>query len=417
MVTKSMRIIVLASTFPRWKADSIPTFVQDQLTYLKLIRPDWEILVLAPHDEGAKSFETTKYGEIYRFKYFYPSRYQRLVYPAILPNLSNNKWLYFQVPFLVLSNFFALLRLVVRTKPDFIYSHWFVPQAIVGGIVGLLTGVSHVYTSHSSDVMIAKKIPILGPLLVRFITQRSRRVTVVSQRSYEKLKSFFSADTWATVSRKVRIIPMGIDTGAFSGLSVSQSELKSVQAYRNRNIVLFVGRLAEKKGVKYLIDAISEYRKIDPDVLLVVAGNGPLREDLIDQAGNLGIDNYVKFVGHVSGEEKLGLFALCYVLVLPSIIAADGDAEGMPVVLMEGLAAGRLCVATDVSGADDILEHGVDGFLIRPESSNDILSSLLEIRNLDEATRRRIADSAVSKSKQFDWIPIIEQHVQHLFQE
>ena len=111
-----MRIIVLASTFPRWKEDSIPTFVQDQLTYLKLIRPDWEIFVLAPHDEGAKSFETTKYGEIHRFKYFYPSRYQRLVYPAILPNLSNNKWLYFQVPFLVLSEFFALLRLNVRPK-------------------------------------------------------------------------------------------------------------------------------------------------------------------------------------------------------------------------------------------------------------------------------------------------------------
>ncbi len=417
MTTKSKKIIVLASTFPRWKDDSIPAFVHDQLTFLKLIRPDWEFFVLAPHDEGAESFETTEYGEVHRFRYFYPIRYQRLVYPAIMPNLQKNAWLYLQVPFLLIFEIFALLKLVRHTKPDFIYSHWFVPQGIVGGIVGLMTGVSHVYTSHSSDVMIAKKVQILGPFMVRFFTQHSRRVTVVSKRSYEKLKGFFSAKKWISVSRKVKIIPMGVDTSAFSTMSASEPEQASGFDHKNKNVVLFIGRLAEKKGVKYLIDAISEYRKNDPDVLLIVAGDGPLRADLTDQAIAFGIQDYVKFVGYVSGDKKLELFSLCDVLVLPSVIAADGDAEGMPVVLMEGLASGKLCVATDVSGADDILEHGVDGFLIRPKSSDDILEILLEIRAMDTKTKQLVSDNAMSKSKHFDWIPIVEKHVQHLFQD
>jgi len=395
----------------------VPSFVHDQLTYLKLARPNWEIIVLAPHDEGAKSFESVDYGDVYRFKYFYPSKYQRLVYPAIMPNLQKNAWLYLQVPFLMTFEFFALLKLVRHNKPDFIYSHWFVPQGIVGGIVGLMTGVSHVYTSHSSDVMIARKLPILGPFLVRFITQRSRRVTVVSKRSYEKLKGFFPANKWSSVSKKVQIIPMGVDTSAFSTISESKSAPASEFGDKNKNVVLFIGRLAEKKGVKYLIEAISEYRRSDPDVLLIVAGDGPLRADLTDQAIALGVQDYVEFVGHVSGYKKLQLFSLCDVLVLPSVIAADGDAEGMPVVLMEGLASGKLCIATDVSGADDILEHGVDGFLIRSKSSDDILKILLEIKAMDTKTKQRVADNAVSKSKYFDWIPIVEKHVQHLFQD
>lgn len=411
-----MKIVALASTFPRWKEDSVPAFVHDQLTYLKRIRPDWEILVLAPHDEGAKTFETADYGDVHRFRYFYPARYQKLVYPAILPNLRKNKWLYFQVPFLVIAEFFALLRLVIRVKPDFIYSHWFVPQAIVGGMVGLLTGIRHVYTSHSSDVLIARKIPLLGPIMVRFFTRRSKRVSVVSRRSYEKLEDFFTARQWLNVSGKVRIIPMGVDTGAYSSIAASRTELKSKFGYEDRNVILFVGRLAEKKGVKYLLDAIYEYRKTDPDVLLVIGGDGPLRADLVNQVSELDIDTHVKFVGHISGDEKLSLFGLCDVLVLPSIIAADGDAEGLPVVLMEGLASGKLCVATDVSGADDVLEHGVDGFLIRPKNSGDILSTLLEIRNMGESTRQRVADAAILRSKQFDWTPIVEKHIAHLFQ-
>ncbi len=412
-----MKIVVTASTFPRWENDSVPTFVQEQLTCLKKLHPDWDIKVLAPHDEGAKAFEIAEFGEIHRFRYLFPARYQRLVYPAILPNLRKNKWLYFQVPFLLLSEFCALLRLVIRSKPDFIYSHWFVPQGVVGGLVGLITGVSHVYTSHSSDILIARKIPILGPLVVRFITRKSKRVTVVSKRSFEKLKGFFSDEKWTAVSHKVKIIPMGVDTGLFSSRTVANAEWKSKYGYEGRNVILFIGRLAEKKGVKYLLDAISEYKKIDPDVLLVIGGDGPLRAELSRQVSELTIEKYVDFVGYVSGVEKLELFGLCDVLILPSIIADDGDAEGMPVVLMEGLAAGKLCIATDVSGADDVLENRSNGFLIRPKNSDDIVNTLLEIQNMDRAMRQQISDRARARSQQLDWVPIVERHVQHLFQD
>lgn len=415
MAAKKLKIIVTASTYPRWNSDSVPTFIHDQLTFLKSNHPDWDIIALVPHHKGAKRFEITDYGEVRRFRYFYPEKYQSLVYPAILPNLQKNKWLYFQIPLLIISEFLALLKLVIRTKPDFIYSHWFFPQGVVGGMVGLITGVSHVYTSHSSDVLIARKIPFLGPLTVRVITKLAKRITVVSRRSYEKLESFYSEKRWSEVADKVKIIPMGVDISAFSQAATAKSELKIRHGYDGKNIILFIGRLVEKKGVHYLLQAIAEYRKHDPDVLLVVAGDGPLRDDLNDQATGLGVNNYVDFVGHTVGHKKLELFSICDVLILPSIIAADGDAEGVPVVLMEGLAAAKLCIATDVSGADDLLEHGVDGFLIRQKCSSDIVNTLLQIKNMDETAKKRISNNAISKSQQTDWNRIVERHVEHLF--
>ena len=86
-------------------------------------------------------------------------------------------------------------------------------------------------------------------------------------------------------------------------------------------------------------------------------------------------------------------------------------------VLMEGLAAGKLCIATDVSGADDVLENRSNGFLIRPKNSDDIVNTLLEIQNMDRAMRQQISDRARARSQQLDWVPIVERHVQHLFQD
>ena len=411
----ALKIIVTASTYPRWKDDGVPVFVYDQLMFLYKNYPDMDITLLVPHHSGAKSYEKTDYGEVFRFKYFYPSKYQLLVYPAIMPNLNKNKWLYFQIPFLIIFEFIALFQLVIKRKPDYIYSHWFIPQGIVGGLVGMLTKTKHVYTSHSSDVMIAEKIPLIGPFLVRFFTQRSEKVTVVSQRSYAKLKSFFSNQQWSKVKNRVRIIPMGVDTSSFNEAKLSKTELKEKYGYAGKHILFFIGRIAEKKGVKYILEALKYYKDKDPSVLLVVAGDGPDLDDLKVLAGVLKLEGHIDFVGYTVGEHKLELFKLCDVLLLPSIIAKDGDAEGFPVVLMEGLAAGKLCIATDVSGADDVLETGVDGFLIEQKNSKAILDALLHIQELSQEEKSSIVENAINKSKMFDWDNIVKKHVEHLF--
>src|SRR5690606_4337786 len=106
--------------------------------------------------------------------------------------------------------------------------------------------------------------------------------------------------------------------------------------------ILFLGRLAEKKGVHLLLPAFAALRATHPDARLVIAGDGPWRERLERQARTgLGLGEHaVRFAGYVTGDAKRALLAEAHVYVLPSITTADGDAEGLPVSLLEGLAAG-----------------------------------------------------------------------------
>ena len=410
-----IKIIVTASTYPRWADDAVPMFVHDQLVFLKKNYPFMDITLLTPHHPGAKSYEKSDFGEIFRFKYFFPVRLQRLAYPAILPNLKNNKLLYLQIPFLFLFEFTALFVLTIKRKPDYIYSHWFIPQGIVGGFAGMLTKTRHVYTSHSSDVMIANRLPFIGPLLVRLFTRRAHKITVVSKRSYAKLKDFFSDKQWKKIEDKVRIIPMGVDTALFDKEQESGNSLKEMLGYSGRNILLFIGRVVEKKGINYILEALKEYINIDPSVLLVVAGDGPDIDVLKTTAKLLQVDGHVDFVGYTMGQKKINLFRICDVVLLPSIITDDGDAEGFPVVLMEAMAAGKICIATDVSGADDIIENEISGFIIKQKSAEAILNSLMRVQELSLNEKAGIKENATRKAKMLDWNNIVKQHADHLF--
>ena len=410
-----MKIIVTASTYPRWEHDKVPMFIHDQLIFFKKNYPDMEITLLTPHHLGARSYEKSDFGEIFRFKYFLPERFQCLTYPAIMQSLKKNRWLYLQIPFLFLFEFIMLLNLVIKRKPDYIYSHWFMPQGIVGGFVGLLTRTRHVYTSHSSDVMLARKLPLIGPFLVRFLTRRAHKITTVSVRSYNKLKDFFSDNQWREIKDKVCIIPMGVDTTAFYESNESNTQRKEMLGYTGRNILLFIGRLVEKKGVIYILEALKDYINKDPSVLLVVAGDGPEIDDLKRTANRLQLDNHVDFIGYTVGDSKINLFRICDVVLLPSIITDDGDAEGFPVVLMEALAAGKICIVTDVSGADDVIENNISGFLIRQKSAEAILKALSHIQELSQKEKDIIAGNAIRKSRMFNWDNIAKRHVDHLF--
>src|SRR4051812_924330 len=107
MKKQKKKVLVLASTFPRWKNDTTPPFVFE---LEKRLIKDFDINVIAPHYPGAKKYEVIENLKIYRFQYFWPAKFQKLCYDGgILPNLKKNKFLYFQAFTLV---FFELLEAV-----------------------------------------------------------------------------------------------------------------------------------------------------------------------------------------------------------------------------------------------------------------------------------------------------------------
>ena len=157
------RILMTASTLPRWPDDAIPAFVLDQAVAIRERYPDTAIELLAPHDPGAASDEILNGIPIHRFRYFWPTGWQRLAYPAILPNVRRNPLLAVLIPPLILAEFIAIWRRARKFRATVIYSHWFTPQAIAGSLAARLLGIPHVFTTHSSDVEVLRRLLWLGP--------------------------------------------------------------------------------------------------------------------------------------------------------------------------------------------------------------------------------------------------------------
>lgn len=401
---KNSSLLIVASTFPVSENDPVPTFVRDQAIALKKHYPGLKINILAPHDarSNTKSFNAWEHYDEYRFHYAWPFCIEKLAGRGIMPALKANPFNYLLIPFLFIGELIALTKLVRKLRPLFIYAHWFTPQAVTACWVGVLTKTPFIFTTHAADVAVWHKIPIIGRCLVRSCTQRARAFTAVSRRSMEKLERFFLPIEWSILKEKSALIPMGTDVPVLLGPAKEwTSEAKNI---------LFIGRLVEKKGVHYLLSAFAELQKFSEGISLTILGDGPLLEQLKQQAVSLDVSSNVYFPGYIRGAGKHKYLEEADLFVVPSIITASGDAEGLPVSLMEGLAYGKICIATNESGADDIIADKKSGFLVRGKDINQLTEVLKYALSLDANQVRDMQKHARETAEQFDWKQIAKMH-------
>jgi glycosyltransferase involved in cell wall biosynthesis len=407
------RVLVLASTFPAADDDPVPAFVRDQIIAMDERYPELEFSVLAPHDERSATRDFSKHASYdeYRFHYFWPRSAEKLAGRGIMPALRENKALFAVVPFLFIGEFFATLKLVRRVRPEIMYAHWFTPQALVASWVSRITRVPFVFTTHASDVDVWRRIPFFGPRIVRSATSRAKAVTAVSSRSREKLTRFFGD---APITVPLGIIPMGVPVPDVSITPAEKAAERARLGLTAETIYLFIGRIVEKKGVPYLLEALSTASDLG-DYQLVIAGDGPLLDETRTAVTALGLDDRVVFTGFISGDEKDAYFRAADVMVVPSIISSDGDAEGLPVALLEGLAYGLPCIATNESGADDIITDGVDGHLVVQKDARALAAALETVHELGPDGRVALGARARELALSFTWSSIAERHYDFLF--
>src|SRR3989338_75390 len=170
-------VLVLATTFPRWKNDTEPNFVYT-LSNL-LAKKGYNITVLAPHHYKAKKFELMGNIKVYRFPYFYPLRLQKLCYEGgIIENLKKSFLAKIQVPFLLVSEYFHMARIIKKEKIGFVHAHWILPQGFIAAIIKKIYNVPFVVTAHAGDIFPIKNTVLKN--LVRFSIKSSYYATANS---------------------------------------------------------------------------------------------------------------------------------------------------------------------------------------------------------------------------------------------
>lgn len=226
MITKK-KLLVTASTFPRWKGDTEPRFVLDLSSHLT---EEFDVTILVPATDGAKEREIIDGLNVIRYHYFPIHKLETLCYPgAIMSRIREKHIRGLLIPFLFISLYFHLLKLL--PKYDIVHAHWLIPQ----GIVQSFFKKPYVVTGHGGDVT-SLNSGLIKKLKIRCL-RNAEYVTVVSNHLNEKVKELMPG-------LQTSVISMGIDKSQFG----KQYYRPNYFGQENTKVVLFVGRLAEKKG-------------------------------------------------------------------------------------------------------------------------------------------------------------------------
>jgi glycosyltransferase involved in cell wall biosynthesis len=154
-----------------------------------------------------------------------------------------------------------------------------------------------------------------------------------------------------------------------------------------------VGRLVEKKGFAYLIEACGILAKRGRHFGCQIIGPGLLEPDLRSQIERLNLQARVELIGPRPQSEVFKYIQGAAVLAAPCVVGTDGNRDGLPTVLLEAMALGTPCVSTDVTGIPEVLHDGETGLMVS-QHDPDALASAIERLLVDPALRVRLSTRA-----------------------
>lgn len=276
----------------------------------------------------------------------------------------------------------ALLGLAVgiaKCRPHIINVHFLRSECLYFLLLRPIFRFRLVLTAHGSDVLVP--LPPDDVLLPRLLS-RADAITAVSSAVAAKVLTYPRL-----APHKVHIIPNGID---YDFWSAPRCRLESTE---QRQTVLAVGRLAPVKGFDVLLKAFAYVHARCPRTKLKLIGEGECRDQLVTMARDLGLGDAVVFSGHLAAEDIRNC------MWQSSVFALSSRSEGMPLALLEAMAAGLPCVATSVGGVPDVIQN-TSGILVPTEDPTALAEALLALLT-DPDYASALGDNAARRAREF----------------
>tara|TARA_B100000123_G_C25739810_1_gene433269 strand:+ start:3067 stop:4308 length:1242 start_codon:yes stop_codon:yes gene_type:complete len=214
------------------------------------------------------------------------------------------------------------------------------------------------------------------------------KIFVISDFNKKYLLSNFNVDSKKIIKKRVNFIPNSED--------IEKKDL-------GYEYILSAGRLEDMKGFKYSIKAFHKLSLLNKDLHYVIAGEGDKRWEIIKLIDELGLNDRVHLVGHVTNKEIISYIKGSLFCVLSSIETKNNDKEGIPTFFIESMSCGVPCIGTKYSGIPELIKNGKNGFLTKEKDVDDIHKKMISLHDLMKSNKSyNIVNNCVQSIEDFD---------------
>ena len=271
------------------------------------------------------------------------------------------------------SVFFA--RRLEELGVDHVHAHFVWLEALAAGVAKDLTGITFTVHPHAFGLFGRNRRDVVRTL------ENATAVVTVS----EFHRTYIADLTTAISEEDIEVVHYGIETDHF--VPAEEEPPGTIR-------ILSVGRAVEKKGHEYLIAACGTLADRGHDFVCdIVVGSGGNRAALQEQIEESGLEGRVRLLDSYDEHGIVPIYQQSHIFALPCVVAADGDRDGLPNVLIEAMSCGLPVVTTPVTGIPELVRDGATGLLVAERDAAG-LADALERLLLDEGLRRRLGVDA-----------------------
>ncbi len=230
-----------------------------------------------------------------------------------------------------------------------------------------------------------------------------KQIRFLDKKVYDKARVIFAVnnnikDELETIYRirkeKIATIHNGVNTKTFHEMK-KKDEIREELGLDSQAVILYVGRLAARKNVSLLIEAMHLLR--NERIIALIIGKGPKENALRGLAKNLGLDSKVRFVGYVENRSLVNIYNAADFFVLPSIY------EGMPMTLLEAMACGTPTIAANFEGVENIIQNGVNGMILERTSAECLAETIVFLLREPKICRSMSTEAMRGIQGKFSW--------------
>lgn len=387
-----MNIAVLTSSYPRFPGDGTAPFIQAFCQ--QLARLENRVDVLAPYDPAVKPFVDEEI-QLTRFRYFVPDRLHIMGHGhSLLADVRVAPLAYLLLPLYLIAGTRELNRLINEKHSDVIHVHWVLPNGLIAAWVSAYRNIPFIVSLHGSDVYLARKNRLFGAV-ARYIFGKASGLTACSPELVE-------AAVQLGAPRNSILLPYGVDPEKFHP-RFRDNIVREKFAQPGDILLISAGRLVYKKGFDTLISAMPDVIKEYPNVRLLIAGEGPIKHDLIQQAITMGVQENVRFIGNLPWDQIPAFMANADMFILPSVKDRFGNVDGLPNVLLEAMSSGTAVISSDIPGALILVRNGINGISYRAGDVQDLRDAIIRLLKNPQDRKRFAINARKLIEKDFTW--------------